>query len=283
MQGAARRGIIIKSGISFFKLILLVGLLCLTGGGAAIAAPPPPAVIAEAAVVVDGSSGKTLFAKNADKVMYPASTTKIMTCLVALERGNLDSVVTVGWRAASTDESSLGLRAGDKLTLRELLMGMMVVSGNDAAEAVAEHVGGGSRSRFIQWMNEKAESLGMSQTHFSNPHGLPDPVNHFTTAADLAKLTLAARQEPEFRRIVATNERNVTFLNRRPVFVRNTNRLLRTFPGADGVKTGYTDAAGECLVASATRQGKSVVAVILNSDLRWEEAKYLLEYGFASL
>ena len=93
----------------------------------------------------------------------------------------------------------------------------------------------------------------------------------------------AARQEPEFRRIVATNERNVTFLNRRPVFVRNTNRLLRTFPGADGVKTGYTDAAGECLVASASRQGKSVVAVILNSDLRWEEAKYLLEYGFASL
>lgn len=257
--------------------------MCLTGGGAAIAAPPPPAVIAEAAVVVDGSSGKTLFAKNADKVMYPASTTKIMTCLVALERGNLDSVVTVGWRAASTDESSLGLRAGDKLTLRELLMGMMVVSGNDAAEAVAEHVGGGSRSRFIQWMNEKADSLGMSQTHFSNPHGLPDPVNHFTTAADLAKLTLAARQEPEFRRIVATNERNVTFLNRRSVFVRNTNRLLRTFPGADGVKTGYTDAAGECLVASATRQGKSVVAVILNSDLRWEEAKYLLEYGFASL
>lgn len=231
-------------------------------------------------MVVDADNGRTLYEKNAHAAMYPASTTKIVTCLVALEKGNLDSVVTVGWRAASTDGSSLDLRAGDRLTLRELLYGMMMVSGNDAAEAVAEHVGGGSRSRFIRWMNEKAEALGLEGTHFTNPHGLPDPTGHFTTAADLAKLALAARQQPEFRRIVATKEREIFFLNRRPLAVRNTNRLLGDCPGVDGIKTGYTEAAGECLVASATRRGRAVVLVILNSDLRWQEARYLFDYAF---
>lgn len=245
----------------------------------AAAAPLPPQVGAEAAVLMAAGTGQVLFGQNQDAIMYPASTTKIMTLLTALERGEPDSIVTVSRRAAACDGSSLELRTGDRLTLRELESGMMLVSGNDAAEAIAEHVGG-SIPDFVAMMNEKAERIGTINTHFSNPHGLPDPYNHYTTASDLARITAYALQNPDFARIVALPRYTVHFLNRPDFQVASTNKLLFTFLGADGVKTGFTNAAGDCLVASATRGGIQLIAVLLNDDNRWEDARKLLEYGF---
>jgi serine-type D-Ala-D-Ala carboxypeptidase (penicillin-binding protein 5/6) len=255
----------------------------------AIAAPPkivvppasvgPPAIGAEAAVVMVANTRRVLFGQNPNSIMYPASTTKMMTLLLALERGNLDSVVTVSSHAAACEESSLGLRPGDQITLRELLFGMMIVSGNDAAEAVAEHIAG-SVPAFVKLMNERADKMGLKNTHFSNPHGLPDPVNHYSTAYDLAQIAATGMQNPLFAKIVSTADYTVSFINRGPMRVSTTNRLLRTYPGANGVKTGYTEAAGDCLVAGAKRQDVQLIAVVLNDDDRWTDVPKLLDYGF---
>lgn len=255
----------------------------------AIAAPPkivvppasvgPPAIGAEAAVVMVANTRRVLFGQNPNSIMYPASTTKMMTLLLALERGNLDSVVTVSSHAAACEESSLGLRPGDQLTLRELLFGMIIVSGNDAAEAVAEHIAG-SVPAFVKLMNERADKMGLKNTHFANPHGLPDPVNHYSTAYDLAQIAATGMQNPMFAKIVSTADYTVSFINRGPMRVSTTNRLLRTYPGANGVKTGYTEAAGDCLVAGAKRQDVQLIAVVLNDDDRWTDVPKLLDYGF---
>lgn len=259
------------------SLLILLVVFCQV---LAFAAPQPPQIDAEAAIVMVAKTQRVLFAKNEYGIMYPASTTKITTLLTALERGNLNSVVTVSEKATACDGSSLELRSGDKLTLRELLTGMMLVSGNDAAEAVAEHVAG-SVPNFVKLMNNKANTIGMANTNFSNPHGLPDPYNHYTTAFDLARITAIGFQNPEFARIVSLREYNVKFLNRPSLKVTNTNKLLKSYPGANGVKTGYTEAAGDCLVAGAKRGDVQLIIVLLNDDSRWEDATKLLNYGFA--
>lgn len=242
-----------------------------------------PQIKAEAAVIMRASDKQVLYAKNLDNVMYPASTTKIMTLITALEQGDLDSVIIVSPRAVGCEGSSLDLRAGDRLTLREALYGLMLVSGNDAAEAIAENVAG-SVPAFVQMMNERAEKIGTIRTHFSNPHGLPDPVNHFTTAYDLALMTVYGLRNPVFANIVSTREYDVHFLSRSGItHVRNTNKLLDTYAGANGVKTGFTNAAGECLVAAAKRNDVQLIAVVLNSEQRWEDATKLLNYGFQQL
>jgi D-alanyl-D-alanine carboxypeptidase (penicillin-binding protein 5/6) len=243
------------------------------------AAPPPPQIGAEAAVVMDANTQQILFTKNPNKIMYPASTTKMVTLLTALDKGNLDSIVTISPKAASVGESCLGLNTGDKLTLRELLTGMMVVSGNDAAVAVAEHVGG-SVPAFVAMMNAKAEKVGMINTHFSNPDGLPDPYNHFSTALDLARVAAYGMKNPDFARIVSLPEYTVHFLNRSPIKACTTNKFLTNYPGADGIKTGYTDAAGDCLVAGAKHGDVQLIVVLLNDDDRWEDAPKLMDYGF---
>ncbi len=249
---------------------------------AGLAAVLPP-VEAEAAVVMRASDKRVLYGKNLDNVMYPASTTKIMTLITALEQGDPDSVIVVSPTAAVCDGSSLELQAGDRLTLREALYGLMLVSGNDAAEAVAENVAG-SVPAFVRLMNDKADAIGTVRTHFSNPHGLPDPVNHFTTAYDLALMTAYGLQNPVFANIVSTREYDVHFVSRRgTTHAKNTNKLLDTYPGANGVKTGFTNAAGECLVAAAKRKDVQLIAVVLNSDKRWEDATRLLNYGFQQL
>ncbi|QDR82392.1 D-alanyl-D-alanine carboxypeptidase family protein [Sporomusa termitida] len=241
-----------------------------------------PQVEAEAAVVMRAGDKRVLYAKNLDNVMYPASTTKIMTLITALEQGDPDSVVVVSPAAAGCEGSSLELRAGDRLTLRAALYGLMLVSGNDAAEAVAENVAG-SVPAFVRLMNDKADQLGTVRTQFSNPHGLPDP-NHFTTAYDLALMTAYGLQNPVFASIVSTREYDVHFVSRSGrTHARNTNKLLGTYTGANGVKTGFTNAAGECLVAAAKRNGVQLIAVVLNSDKRWEDATRLLNYGFQQL
>lgn len=262
------------------RLIPLFLILLVLGQAVASAATPPPKVEAEAVVLMDVGTRRLLYAVNPDAIMYPASTTKIMTALVALEKGKLDDVVTVSRRASGVEGSSLELRAGDRLTLRDLIQGMMLVSGNDAAEAVAEHIAG-SVPAFVDLMNARADKMGLTNTHFSNPHGLPDPNNHFSSARDLAIITIQALQNPEFARMVAVRECAVPIRNRAALQVSTTNRFLKNYPGAMGVKTGSTQAAGDCLVAAAKRGGVQLIAVLLNDDERWDDAAHLMDYGFS--
>ena len=281
--------------------VLLVLLLCFSGSvfaapaAPASSAPAPasavkpapiaatnPVVASETAIVMVAGSKRILFEKDAHKIMYPASTTKIMTLISALKRGNLNDSVVVGPESVGIEGSSLDLNLLDRLSLQELLYGLMLPSGNDAAHAVAVHVGGGNYKKFIAWMNEDAEKIGAIRTHFSNPHGLPDPVNHFTTAYDLALITEAGFQLNGFEKIVSTPYHTVKFQNKpQGTPLVNTNSLLMTYPGANGVKTGVTRAAGKCLVASARRGNVLLIAVVLNGgDTRFKDAAKLLDHGF---
>ncbi len=260
------------------SLVILILFFCPVFAAAA-PAPQPPQIGAEAAVVMVAKTGQVLFTKDETKIMYPASTTKMVTLLTALEYGDLDSIVTVSPNAAATEESCLGLNAGDKLTLRDLLTGMMLISGNDAAVAAAEHIAG-SVPAFADMMNARVNKIGMVNTHFSNPNGLPDPYNHYSTALDLAKIAAVGMQNPDFARIVSTPEYVVHLLNRAPIMVSNINKFLKIYPGADGIKTGYTDAAGDCLVAGAKRGDVQLIVVLLNDDYRWDDAAKLMDYGF---
>ena len=251
-----------------------------TAPKAALPAAKPPAIASETAILIVGGTKQVLFQKDSHKIMYPASTTKIMTLITALKHGNLKDTVVIGPGPVEVEGSSLDLRLLDRLSLKELLFGLMLVSGNDAAEAVAEYVGGGSQKKFIGWMNEEADKAGALKTHFSNPHGLPDPVNHFTTAYDMALMADAGFKTPGFEEFVSQPYHTVQFQNRAGVPVTNTNRLLLSYPGANGVKTGVTQAAGQCLVASARRDGVLLIAVVFNGSKRFQESAALLDYGF---
>lgn len=264
------------------QVSIVLFMLVLIWTSSAGAAARQPDLYAEAAVLMVAGSKQVVFAKKPDGIMYPASTTKMMTLITALEQGAAGSIVTVSPEVAACEGSSLELKPGDKLTLREAEYGMMLVSGNDAAEAIAETVAG-SVPEFVRLMNEKAAEIGTTRTHFSNPHGLPDPINHFSTAYDLALIADYGLRNPLFSRIVATQEYQVRFLNKTALPVANTNKLLKNYAGAIGVKTGFTNDAGECLVAAAQRGNVRLIAVVLNSDYRWDDAAKLLDYGFQQL
>ncbi len=239
----------------------------------------PPRVLADAALLLDGRTGKVLFDKNGRRKMAPASTTKVMTAILAIERGNLEDVVQVSRRAASLSGSTMGLRAGQRYTLRELLAGLLLRSGNDAAVAIAERVGG-SVEDFVDMMNDKAIDIGAVNTHFTNPHGLDNP-NHYTTVEDMALMTRYAMRLPVFADLVGTKEQSVEPEDRKgEQILRNTNRLLWLYSWVDGVKTGTTGRAGQCLVASATRDGQRLIAVVFHSRNRWEDAVQLLDFGY---
>jgi D-alanyl-D-alanine carboxypeptidase (penicillin-binding protein 5/6) len=238
-----------------------------------------PPVSACAAVLIEVKSGAVLYAKNAEIRRAPASTTKIMSAIVALEKGDLAKVVKVSRRAALTGGSTLRLRPGDRILLGELLEGMMLRSGNDGSIAVAEGVAG-NVPNFVHWMNMKAKEIGALQTNFRNPHGLRAP-SHYTTALDLALIARYGLANPRFARLVKTRTAVLEWVEKaKRVEIRNTNRLLWYVEGADGVKTGTTGEAGHCLVASATRDGKKFIAVVLHSHNRWADSARLLEYGF---
>lgn len=238
-----------------------------------------PPVWASSSILIEAASGAVLFAKDPEQRRAPASTTKMMTAIVALEKGRLDRVIQVSPRAAGTPGSSLWLRAGDRFTLRELLKGMMLHSGNDGSMAVAEGVAG-SVERFVDLMNIKAKEIGALKTNFRNPHGLRAP-SHYTTALDLALIArygLANKNFAELVRQKTGTLRHADGGSEMPL--TNTNRLLWYLEGANGVKTGTTNEAGYCLVSSATRDGKQLIAVVLNSADRWGDSARLLEYGF---
>lgn len=239
-----------------------------------------PSVSAEGAVLVDGSSRRVIYEKNSDKRLYPASTTKIMTALVTLETLDElglgpDSKVIVPVEAAGVEGSSLYLKAGEKLSLEELLYGLMLQSGNDSAEAIAVCVGG-TREAFVEKMNLKAEQLGCSGTHFVNPSGLFDE-NHYTTAGDLAIIAAEAMEREDFREIVgaqkwASEETDRSFVNK--------NKTVFNYEGGNGVKIGFTKKSGRTLVASAEREGKELIAVVLRDGNWFNDAYALMDYGF---
>lgn len=241
---------------------------------------PDPDTWAESACLIDAEDNGVLYGKDEDKIMHPASTTKIMTAIVALESGKLDEPLVITPEAVNTEPSSLGLRLGDKITLREALTGMMIVSGNDAAVAVAQTVAG-SVPAFAKMMNDKAKELGAKNTHFVNPHGLTN-YKHYSTAHDMAIIASYAMKKPEFRQMVNKQAYNMKYMDGHTVYVTTTNRFLKSgFYGANGIKTGFTNAAGDCLVASATRGKKTMIAVFYNDDYRWDDAPNWLEFGFS--
>lgn len=242
-----------------------------------------PRLVARSALLMDAGTGRILYEKNARQRMYPASITKIMTALIALEHGHLDDEVTIPREAAGVEGSSMYLAAGETYTLEELLYGLMLVSGNDAAVAIALHIAGGIGA-FAQMMNEKANELGAVSTHFANPHGLPDP-NHYTTAYDMALITRRALELPEFRRIVAATEVEIPWRPGRAARKFVSGNWMLGQGGIDGVKTGFTQAARHTYVASATREGRRLIAVVLGTDpksQKWADAWELLEYGYSA-
>ena len=234
-----------------------------------------PNIRAGAAILIEAHTGTVLFAHNEHERRPMASTTKIMTALVTLENARLDERVTVSPQAVRVPGSDAGLRAGQTLTVLELLHGLLLPSGNDAANVLAEHVAG-SQEAFVRLMNERAAELGAARTRFANAHGLDAP-DHYSTAYDLAILARAAMLFPTFSQIVRTPVFQPQSISRT---WRNTNQLLWAFEGIEGVKTGTTSGAGYCLVAAASRSGMRLIAVVLASPDRYGDAVRLLEYGF---
>lgn len=238
-----------------------------------------PTLTAECAILAELSSGRVLYSQNAYAKRYPASTTKIMTALVVLENCNVNDTVTVPKEAQGIEGSSIYLAAGEKLTVLELLYGLMLRSGNDAATALAIHCAG-SVYDFAQMMNQKAQSIGCQNTNFTNPSGLPSN-DHYTTAYDLMLISRQAMMNDLFRKIVSTQKINISWdsheYNR---ILVNENKMLYNYDGANGIKTGYTKAAGRCLVSSAKKNGMTLIAIVLNCSPMYAECGKMLDYGF---
>jgi D-alanyl-D-alanine carboxypeptidase len=236
-----------------------------------------PAIGARAAILIDAATGAPLWEKEPDRRLAMASTTKIMTALIALERAPLDAPIRVPVGAAQLPGNSVaGLRQGEQLPLGQALYALLLPSGNDAALAIASSVAG-STDGFVAQMNRRADELGLRNTHFANPHGLDAP-NHYASARDLARLARLALERPVFARIVATQEH--TYRGQLVYRWTNVNRLLWLRPDATGVKTGTTDEAGASLVASARRDERRAIAVVLDSPDRWAESGALLDHFF---
>ena len=263
-----------------FSLFVIL-LVSISGTAGSVQADVPP-TSAEAACLIDADTGRILYRVNPDKWVHPASTTKIVTMITALDQGKdkLDKPLHISWEAANTEPSSLGIAPGDQITLKEALRGMMVVSGNDAAVAVAETVGG-SVAGFADMMNAEAVKMGATHSHFVNPNGLT-AAGHHTTAVDMARMAAyGLKHYPEFAYTVALPSYQMRYIDGHTKYVTTTNHFLTSgYEGASGVKTGYTQAAGDCLVASATRNGHPLVVALFNDDDRWEDAPAILDYGF---
>jgi len=236
----------------------------------------------KASVVINGQTGEVIFSQNKDEKLAMASTTKIMTALLLCESGNLSREVTVTDEMVKVEGTSLGLKAGDKITLKDLLYGMMLSSGNDAANAIAVYLSG-SNDNFSKCMNEKAKSLGLQNTSFETPSGL-DGENHYTTALELALITKEAMKYEEFRNAVSSKSATLCFGNpKSEKTITNHNKLLNCYSDVVGVKTGYTKKAGRCLVSAAKQGERYVIAVTLNDGDDWNDHRELLDLGFSCL
>ena len=230
-------------------------------------------------MLIDDSTGCIISEKNADEQRPMASITKMMTCLLALENGQMNDTIEITQDVYIAKDSRVKL--GDKYTMRHLIDEMMLLSDNDAAYALAKHIGGDTL-KFCDMMNEKAAYLGMTHTHFANPNGMPN-LNNYSTASDLVRLSRYCMRDSLFAAIVGTVEKDVPLLDGRHMPCRNTNALLKTYEGCLGIKTGFTRLAGNCLASAATRNGTTLYLVLLNSrsmSSRFTESAILLDYGF---
>jgi len=237
-------------------------------------------ITSQAAVVVDASTGEILYGKNSDYLLPPASTTKLMTAIVVLEKTNLSDVVTISQKASHARPFKVGFRKGDQVTIEALLYAALLKSGNDAAVALAEAVAG-SEDSFVPLMNQKAVSLGAENTKFINATGLPGN-GQYITALDLSKIMKYAMSYPKLKEIIATPSAEVSTEKGKAIFLRNTDKLLRTNEEIIGGKTGYTNSAKHCFVFAAERDSKTIIVSLLGSPSRknlWREAKTLAEKG----
>ena len=247
------------------------------------AADGEPVISADAAILIEASTGRVIWEKNADERRYPASMTKMMTGVLALENLSGSTDVLISRAAAETESVPMGLNAGELMPAEEVLNGMLMLSDNGAAVALAEQIGGSLES-FAEMMNAKAKKLGMENTHFVNPNGLTHP-DHYSTARDMAKLARYAMQNEKFREIVIQEKRPLRWSlpKNRMMMAENTNELLGKYEGITGIKTGWTEAAGGCLAASAKRGGMEIIAIVMHSTTpkdRFADARKLLDYGF---
>ncbi len=239
-------------------------------------------VSAQSAILIEKESGRVLYSKNSAERMPMASTTKIMTAICALEEEeNIDRTVEISSSAAGVEGSSMYLEKGEKMTMRELLYGLMLSSGNDAAVAIAEEISE-SCEEFAKLMNKKAEEIGLYNTNFTNPNGLPGN-NHYSTAGDMATLAAYGLSNPEFLGIVSTKSYKIAGEGKAyPRVLSNHNKLLSMYDGCIGVKTGFTKAAGRCLVSAAKKDGMTLIAVTLNAPNDWSDHAAMLDFGFAN-
>ena len=245
----------------------------------AIPQTPPPAVVAESVLVLDVESGRVLYAKNADSPRAVASTQKIVTALCVVDAGDIDKPITITASDVNCEPTRLNFKPGDVYTRRELLKVLMVKSANDVARALARDVGG-SQEGFAMLMNRKSASLGMKNSHFINPNGLPQ-AGQYSTARDMAIAARAAYRSPLIRSFAATRSMTFIFNDGRTKFLENTNRLLKSVPYCDGMKTGTTNAAGRCLVSTGTLNGRSAIVVVLKSTTPhiWKDSTKLLGWA----
>lgn len=239
-----------------------------------------PKLNSRVALVYDRSSGRVLYEKNGNKQTPMASTTKIMTAIVVMENSNLSDIVTIDSKSAGTGGSRLGLKKNDKITVNDLLYGLMLRSGNDSAVALAIHIGG-SIEGFAEMMNQKAKELKLINTHFVVPHGL-DKEGHYTTAYELAKIADYALKIDKIKEIVSTKTCTIS-INNKPKIITNTNELLGSVNGVYGVKTGFTNGAGRCLVSSCKRNNLDIITVVIGADTkkyRTADSIKLIEYTY---
>lgn len=249
-------------------------------GGSAHAQEYTGDISAKSAVLIDATTGEVLYAKNETEERAMASTTKIMTALLTLEQENLDEYFTVDSEAIQVEGSSMGLVEGDQVTLRALAYGMLLPSGNDAANAAAVKIGG-TVEDFVGMMNERAKAIGLQHTNFVTPSGL-DAEGHHSTAYDMAMLAREALKNENFRQICSSANAQLEYGNS-PYkrWLKNSNKMLTNYEGAIGVKTGFTDEAGRCLVTAATRDGVTLICVTLSDPNDWQDTANLLDYGFS--
>ncbi len=268
----------LKKRLLIITILITLSLFLLNG---VAAAQNNFSISAEAAVLLDWNSGRILYARNAHLPRPMASITKVMTAALALEAGNLNDVVVASPRAAATGGSSIWLEEGEEKTLEELLYGLMLRSGNDAAVAIAEHIAG-NESSFAESMTRRAQELGARNTSFRNPHGLHHE-EHYTTAYDYARIAAHAMGISKFKEIIATEHTIISWPGHpweRHLY--NQNKLLELYPGAEGIKTGWTTPAGRCFVGAATRERRRLIVVLLNAPSMWEDTVALLDYGYSS-
>lgn len=237
-----------------------------------------PYVTAKAAVLIESNSGKVLYDKASHEPLYPASTTKVVTALLGIELANMDEIAIISKNAAQVSEASIYLEESQQVSIEELVRGALIKSGNDAAYAIGEHIGG-SENVFVMIMNKKAAILGAENTFFRNTNGLPND-NHLSSAYDLALIGRYAMHNSFFSDYVKIKEDQLHFKSGETRYIKNTNKLLWNYPYATGIKTGTTRAAGQCLIASAEKDGLELIAVVLGSKGRYVDVINLFEYGF---